>query len=48
VVFGALALWLGFGLPAGLWIDALLWLVVLLLLITIWNRARRALRDGSR
>ena len=48
VVFGALALWLGFGLPAGLWIDALLWLVVLLLLVTIWNRARRALRDGAR
>ena len=48
VVFGALALWLGFGLPTGLWIDALLWLVVLLLLVTLWNRARRALRDGSR
>lgn len=48
VVFGALALWLGFGLPAGLWIDGLLWLVVLLLLVTIWNRARRALREAPR
>jgi CDP-diacylglycerol--glycerol-3-phosphate 3-phosphatidyltransferase len=48
VVFGALALWLGLGLPAGFWIDALLWLVALLLLVTIWNRARRALKELPR
>src|SRR5262245_25669995 len=38
-VFGALALWLGLGLPSGLWIDFLLWAVVLLLAVTIFNRA---------
>jgi CDP-diacylglycerol--glycerol-3-phosphate 3-phosphatidyltransferase len=46
--FGALALWLGLGLPAGIWIDALLWLIVLLLVVTIWNRARRALKEQPR
>lgn len=48
VVFGALAFWLAFGLPMGVWIDLPLWLVVMLLLATIWNRARGALRESPR
>jgi CDP-diacylglycerol---glycerol-3-phosphate 3-phosphatidyltransferase len=48
VVYGALALWLAFGLPMGFWIDGLLWFVVALLLATIWNRARGALRELPR
>lgn len=43
VVFGALGLWLGFGGPAGVWIHIVLALVSLLLVVTIVNRARRAL-----
>ena len=46
LVFGALALVLGLGARAGRWVAVLLWLVVALLLLTIWNRARRALREG--
>ncbi len=45
-VVGALALVLGLGARAGRWVAVLLWLVVALLLLTIWNRARRALREG--
>jgi CDP-diacylglycerol--glycerol-3-phosphate 3-phosphatidyltransferase len=48
VLFGALALWLGLGLPAGFWLDAALWLTVLLLAATIWNRARRAMAELPR
>jgi len=47
-VFGALALALGLGAPAGAWVAALLWVVVALLAVTIWNRARRALHAGRR
>lgn len=46
-VFGGLALALGLGLPAGRWVDGLLGLVLLLLVLTIWNRARRALGEGD-
>jgi CDP-diacylglycerol--glycerol-3-phosphate 3-phosphatidyltransferase len=46
--FGALALWLGLGLPTGFWIDGLLWLIVLLLVVTICNRAGRALKELPR
>jgi len=48
VVYGVLALWLAFGLPTGFWIDGLLWFVVALMLATIWNRARGALRESPR
>jgi CDP-diacylglycerol--glycerol-3-phosphate 3-phosphatidyltransferase len=41
--FGLLALLLGLGVPPGRWSAALLWLIVLLGLVTILNRARRAL-----
>lgn len=44
-VFGLLCLVLGSGLPVGWWIDLLLSGVVLLLVLTIANRARRALRE---
>jgi CDP-diacylglycerol--glycerol-3-phosphate 3-phosphatidyltransferase len=43
--FGALGLALGFGAPAGAWLDVLLWLLVALSAITIVNRARRALAE---
>jgi len=45
-VFGALALALGLGAPSGRWVDGLLMLMLLLLLLTVWNRARRALREA--
>ncbi len=44
-VFGLLCLLLGAGLPVGWWIDLLLSAVVLLLALTIANRARGALRE---
>lgn len=43
LVLGALGLWLGFGGPAGIWVDVVLGGVVLLLAWTIVNRARKAL-----
>jgi CDP-diacylglycerol--glycerol-3-phosphate 3-phosphatidyltransferase len=46
VALGGLALVLGLGVPPGLWSALLLWAVVALLLVTIWNRARRALAAG--
>jgi CDP-diacylglycerol--glycerol-3-phosphate 3-phosphatidyltransferase len=47
-VFGALGLLLGLGVPAGWWLDAVLALVVVLLVVTIVNRARRALAETGR
>jgi CDP-diacylglycerol--glycerol-3-phosphate 3-phosphatidyltransferase len=43
--FGVLALLLAGGAPA-LWLDGLLWLMLALLLLTIWNRVRAALRQA--
>ncbi len=43
--FSALALLLGLGVPAGPWVTALLALMILLLVVTIANRARAALRQ---
>ena len=45
-VFGALALALGLGVTRGDWIAYLLWAVSALLVITIVNRARRALQES--
>ncbi len=45
--FGLLALLLGLGVPAGHWSDWYLHLVGLLAIITIINRARRALAEGA-
>ncbi len=48
LVFGAIGLLLGLGLEPGLWLDALLSIVVLLLAVTVVNRARRALAEVAR
>ncbi|MEE8523742.1 MAG: CDP-alcohol phosphatidyltransferase family protein [Thermoanaerobaculia bacterium] len=44
-VFGALGLALGLGAPRGLWVDAVLALVVALLTVTVVHRARKALGE---
>lgn len=44
-VLGALGLALGLGAPGGRWVGVLLGLVLLLLVLTIRNRARGALRE---
>jgi CDP-diacylglycerol--glycerol-3-phosphate 3-phosphatidyltransferase len=43
VVLGGLALLMGLGVPVGLWSHIVLWAVAALLVLTVWNRARRAL-----
>jgi CDP-diacylglycerol--glycerol-3-phosphate 3-phosphatidyltransferase len=45
--FGALALLLGAGVPTGAWMSWALAAMSLLLVVTIWNRARRALAEGN-
>lgn len=45
-VFGALGLILGLGAPAGIWLTAVLALVLALLGLTSLNRARRGLAEG--
>ena len=45
-LFGAAALALGLGAPAGFWQDGLLAAMLLLMLSTVWNRARSALREA--
>ena len=42
-VFGLFALLVGLGVPSGGWLTPALWMVVALLVVTIVNRARRAL-----
>ena len=44
--FGLLGLLLGLGVPPGAWCDALLAAVLALLLMTLGNRTRKALREG--
>lgn len=44
-IFGALALALGLGVASGLWLNILLGTVLLLLLLTIANRMKRALGE---
>ena len=43
--FGLLSLLLGLGVPAGDWLFYAQWLMVVLLVVTILNRARRALAE---
>jgi CDP-diacylglycerol--glycerol-3-phosphate 3-phosphatidyltransferase len=43
--FGALGLALGLGVPPGDWINALLGVMLVLLILTIVNRARAALKE---
>ncbi|MGH8791493.1 MAG: CDP-alcohol phosphatidyltransferase family protein [Stackebrandtia sp.] len=45
LAFGAFGLWTGLGLPTGVWLRAALALVALLLIVTVANRAYRALRE---
>jgi len=47
LVFGALALLLGLGVPGGSWIALLLLITAALLLVTIVNRIRAGLREVS-
>lgn len=47
LVFGALATWIGLGLPAGMWAAILVWIVALLLGLTIVNRIRSGLREAA-
>ena len=44
-VFGLLCLLLGIGVQLDYWVDALLGITVFLLIVTIFNRARRALEE---
>ena len=44
-VFGLICLLLGLGVPAGIWVDLALAVVLALLMWTVVNRARRALRE---
>jgi len=43
--FGVLALLIAFGVPVGVWVDIVLFIVLILLILTIVNRARHALKE---
>jgi CDP-diacylglycerol--glycerol-3-phosphate 3-phosphatidyltransferase len=47
LAFGALATWIGLGLPLGSWAAILLWLMALLLALTSVHRARCGLREAA-
>lgn len=44
-VFGALGLLIGFGVPAGMWITVVLAVMLVLLALTVFNRARKGLAE---
>lgn len=44
-VFGALGLALGLGMPAGWWLDLVLWAILVLLVLTVVKRAHKALGE---
>ena len=46
-VFGAVSLALGLGVKPGLWINIVMGATAALLGLTIWNRARRALKEAG-
>lgn len=46
LAFAIIALLLGLGVTAGRWVDAVLLLILAGLVLTVFNRARRALREG--
>ncbi len=48
VVFGLLSFLQGMGAPLEFWLPWVLTLLVLLLILTVWNRCRAALRESSR
>lgn len=47
-VFGLLALLLGLGVKPGMWLVAIQGAILVLLLVTVWNRAARALEEAAR
>jgi CDP-diacylglycerol--glycerol-3-phosphate 3-phosphatidyltransferase len=46
-VFGGIALLLGLGIEPGTWLDLVVWVMAALILVTIWNRVRRALAEAA-
>jgi CDP-diacylglycerol--glycerol-3-phosphate 3-phosphatidyltransferase len=46
--FGALAVLLGLGLSPGLWTTSVLAVMLVLAVVTVWNRARRAVAEAAR
>ena len=46
LLFGALGLLLGLGVPAGRWLTVVQGLAIVLLLQTVWNRAKNALKEA--
>jgi CDP-diacylglycerol--glycerol-3-phosphate 3-phosphatidyltransferase len=46
-VFGLIALLLGLGVKGGVWLVAAQGAILALLLVTVWNRAARALREAG-
>jgi CDP-diacylglycerol--glycerol-3-phosphate 3-phosphatidyltransferase len=44
-VFGALGLALGLGVSTGRWLDGLFLVLIILLIVTVFNRAKQALRE---
>ncbi len=46
-VFGSIALLLALGVPPGPWLLAAQIVILVLLALTVWNRARRALREAK-
>jgi CDP-diacylglycerol--glycerol-3-phosphate 3-phosphatidyltransferase len=46
-VFSCLAILIGVGVPSGMWLTIVLWVIVALLCLTIFSRARRALCECS-
>jgi len=46
-VLGAIGFAIGLGAPTGRWLDYVLGAVALLLILTIFNRCRRVLREGT-
>lgn len=47
-IFGALGLILGLKVPPGLWLDIVLLVVAVLLVLTVFNRSRKALKETTR
>lgn len=47
LALGTIGFLVGVGVPAGRWLDLVLGLVVLLLIVTIFNRCRAALREAT-
>jgi CDP-diacylglycerol--glycerol-3-phosphate 3-phosphatidyltransferase len=45
LLFGVLGLLLALGVPEGRWLDVVVWLLTLLCVLTVLNRARAALRE---